>query len=113
MQTETIITARLTPAELVELLRPMIRFELGQLLTSVPAAAEAEELLTVRAAATLLNVCPQTVHDWKRRGVLPYHKMGGRTYLKRADLLNALQAHQRSEKPARKETARPVMRKMA
>ena len=100
---QTVITAGITPAELVELFRPMLRFELNQLLAeSTAPAPEAEELLTVREAAKLLDVCQQTVHDWKRRGVLPYHKMGGRTYLKRADLLNALQSHQRTMKPSRK-----------
>ena len=71
------------------------------------------ELLTVREAAQLLDVCQQTIHDWKRRGMLPYHKLGGRTYIKRADLLQALQGHQRTAKPARREVKRPVMRKLA
>ena len=98
---QTLISA--DPQELVELIRSMLRFELPQLLAVAAAPApEVEELLTVREAAKLLDICQQTVHDWKRRGVLPYHKMGGRTYLKRADLLNALQSHQRTVKPSRR-----------
>lgn len=88
-------------AVVLEKLWPRILFELNKR-AETPAPTEAEELLTVREAADLLDVCQQTVHDWKRRGMLPYHKMGGRTYLKRADLLNALQSHQRTVKPSRK-----------
>lgn len=113
MQTETIITARLTPDELVELLRPMIRFELGQLLTNAPTTPEANEFATIREAAEKYDVCQQTIHDWKRRGLFPFFKMGGRAYIKWADLHKAMQSHQRSEKPARKESGRSVMRKLA
>ena len=40
----------------------------------------------------------QTVHEWKRRGLLKYHKLGSRSYLKRADVLAALQGYQRTVK---------------
>lgn len=54
----------------------MLRFELGQLLAeSAAPAPEAEELLTVREAARLLDVCQATIHDYKRRGMLPYHEV--------------------------------------
>ncbi|WP_414653852.1 helix-turn-helix domain-containing protein [Hymenobacter sp.] len=52
-------------------------------------------MLSVPEAAKMLDICLQTLHDWKR-GLLPYHKLGGRTYLKRSDVLAALQRHQRS-----------------
>ena len=47
---------------------------------------------------TLLGVTVQTVHEWKRRGLLKYHKLGSRSYLKQADVLAALQGHQRTVK---------------
>nr|WP_262898910.1 helix-turn-helix domain-containing protein [Hymenobacter piscis] len=89
-------------AVVLDTLWPKILFKLNERAEVQVSKAPKDELLTVSEAAKMLNVCPQTVHDWKRRGVLPYHKMGGRTYLKRADLLNALQSHQRTVKPSRK-----------
>ena len=58
----------------------------------------ADELLSIREAATLLGVTVQSVHDWKRRGMLRYHKLGSRSYIKRSDITAALQGHQRTVK---------------
>ena len=60
-----------------------------------------DALLTVREAAELLDVTVQTVHEWKRRGLLKYHKLGSRSYLKRADVLSALTGQQRTIKPGK------------
>ncbi|ALW84162.1 hypothetical protein AUC43_03040 [Hymenobacter sedentarius] len=65
-----------------------------------------DELLSIREAAEMLGVTVQTVHEWKRRGLLKYHKLGSRSYLKHSDVLCALQGHQRSEKPGKGATAR-------
>ena len=54
------------------------------------SGAEPEQLLDVRQAAELLGVTWQTVHEWKRRGLLPFNKLGGRTYFKRSEVLAAL-----------------------
>ena len=67
----------------------------------LPAADPPADLLTVREAADLLNVCPQTIHEWKRAGLLSYHKLGRRTYLKHSEVLAALTGHTRSVKPSK------------
>ncbi|QDA60263.1 helix-turn-helix domain-containing protein [Hymenobacter jejuensis] len=107
MQMVIVTTPDQLEAVVLDKLWPRILFELNKRAEAPASTADTETLLTIREAAKLLDVCQQTVHDWKRRGVLPYHKMGGRTYLKRADLLNALKAHQRTEKPARKSAQAP------
>ena len=74
-------------------------------------AADHEELLTVVQAAHLLAVCRQTIHDWVRRGLLPVHKMGRRTYIKRTELLASPRRQERSRKTperARQTTSRPT-----
>jgi excisionase family DNA binding protein len=72
----------------------------GKAQTTAPASAAEEELLTVRQAATLLDVCVATIHEWKRRGLLAYQKVGGRTYFRRSDILTVGTQHQRTAKPA-------------
>ena len=96
---EAIIPVGVAYAQLLEDFRALVRYELQQ----APAAplaypAPADELLSIREAAVLLGVTVQTVHEWKRRGLLKYHKLGSRSYLKRADVLAALQGHQRTVK---------------
>lgn len=99
---KTIITIGVAYAQLIEDVRALVRHELNNR-TPTPSnngtdVGLGEKLLTVREAAVELNVTVQTVHEWKRRGLLKYHKLGSRSYLKRSDVLAALQGHQRSMK---------------
>ncbi len=88
-------------SQFLEDVRAIIRHETAQRPTAAvsPEAEPSTDLLTVQEAAELLDVCPQTIHEWKRRGLLTYHKMGRRTYLKRAEVLAALQSEKRTLKP--------------
>lgn len=99
-----IITTGVDYSQLLDDLRAIIRHEVSHKtpINATLAPDTEPELLTVRSAATYLDICVQTVHDWKRRGILTYYKIGGRTYLKRTDLMHALQTHKRAIKPARK-----------
>jgi len=97
---EPFILSPVPYAQLLEDMRAIIRHETAQRPNpTTPAEADTTtDLLTVPEAAELLDVCPQTIHEWKRRGLLTYHKMGRRTYLKRAEVLAALQSERRTVK---------------
>jgi excisionase family DNA binding protein len=105
---QAIIPVGVTYAQLLEDVRAMFRHEFNTAAPAAPAAGTpaADELLSIQEAAEMLGVTVQTVHEWKRRGLLKYHKLGSRSYLKRADVLAALQGHQRSKKPGKGATAR-------
>jgi excisionase family DNA binding protein len=97
-----IITQGIEYQQLLDDLRALIRHEISAAPTAAATATPtADELLTVADAADLLGVCVATVHEWKRRGVLVYHKIGGRAYLKRSDVLAAGTRHERTAKPSR------------
>jgi excisionase family DNA binding protein len=98
---EAIIPVGVAYAQLLEDVRALVRHEIQHASVAATAAAPAEELLSIREAAALLGVTVQTVHEWKRRGLLMYHKLGSRSYLKRADVLAALQGQQRTVKCGR------------
>jgi excisionase family DNA binding protein len=92
-----------TYAQLLEDVRAVVRHELHHA-PAAPASqptAPADELLTIREAAALLDITVQTVHDWKRRGLLDFHKLGSRSYLKRGEVLAALTAQRRTVKPSK------------
>lgn len=98
----TIITQGVGYPQLLDDLRAIIRHEVGQAQATAPSAPTAkEELLTVRQAATLLDVCVATIHEWKRRGILESRKLGGRVYLSKVQVLSAGTRRQRSEKMGR------------
>jgi hypothetical protein len=98
-----IITQGVEYQQLLDDLRALIRHEMS---LAKPLVAESQqsaddELLTIKQAAALLDVCVATVHEHKRRGLLVYQKLGGRTYIRRSDVLAAGSREQRSQKPAR------------
>lgn len=94
---QAVISVGVEYTQLLEDVRAVVRYELNQHVppTALPTP-QGEELLTVQEAARLLDVTVQTVHDWKRRGLLKYHKLGSRSYIKRADVLAALKGYQRT-----------------
>ena len=105
---QAIILTGDTYAQLIEDVRAVVRHELHHHAPTAPVGntPPADELLSIREAATLLGVTVQTVHEHKRMGRLPYHKLGSRSYIKRGDIMAALQGHQRSEKPGKGITTR-------
>jgi excisionase family DNA binding protein len=96
---EAIIPVGVAYAQLLEDVRAVVRHEL-QHTPPAPTGASptVDELLSIREAAELLGVTVQTVHEWKRIGRLRYHKMGSRSYLKRAEVLASLTPQQRTVK---------------
>jgi excisionase family DNA binding protein len=97
---EAIIPVGVAYAQLLEDVRAVIRHELQHAppAPAGPPTAPLDELLSIREAATMLGVTVQTIHEHKRRGLLRFHKLGSRSYIKRADLLAALQPQQRTVK---------------
>jgi excisionase family DNA binding protein len=101
---EAIIPVGVAYSQLLEDMRALVRHEIQhtQPAGGVPSAAPAaDELLSIREAAELLGVTVQTVHEWKRLGRLKYHKLGSRSYLKRAEVLAALSPQERTKKIGR------------
>jgi hypothetical protein len=92
--------------QLLDDLRDLVRGEVQNIRSAPPSEPETEQLLPVREAAKLLDVCPQTVHEYKRRGLLSFYKLAGRTYLKRDEVLGALQGHHRTIKQGRTNASR-------
>ena len=97
---QAVIPVGVAYAQLLEDVAAVVRHELHHHVPAAPVGntAPADELLSIREAATLLGVTVQTVHEWKRRGLLKFHKLASRSYIKRADVLAALQGHQRTMK---------------
>lgn len=97
---QQVILSGVPYTQLLDDLRTLVRGEM-QNTYSLPVKPEAEpteQLLTVREVSGLLSVCVQTVHEYKRQGILPFYKISGRTYFKRFEVVAALQGYQRTIK---------------
>jgi hypothetical protein len=46
--------------------------------------------LTRQAVAEMLSIDLSTVHNWKTKGILTAHQIGGRVFYKRSDVENAI-----------------------
>ncbi|NIU85935.1 MAG: helix-turn-helix domain-containing protein [Nitrosopumilaceae archaeon] len=44
------------------------------------------ENLTTKQVAKILNVTPRTVVNWRNKGKLPFHKIGGKVLYKKVDV---------------------------
>jgi Helix-turn-helix domain len=84
--------------QFIDTVRAVVKQELSQHQSNQCPAdlAESEKLLTPQQTGELLGICRQTVFDWAKRGLLLPHRLGGRTYFKRGELLAALKS---PEKP--------------
>jgi excisionase family DNA binding protein len=77
----------LTSSQLQELISDAVKKELANFQSS--PQAEADELLTLEVAASMLKVSKVTLHKWKRDGKIKFHRIGSRIRFKKSELLNA------------------------
>ena len=86
-----VLISGLPLADFLDTLRAVVRHEMQGAPAGPDALADTArpDLMTVGQTAALLDLAPQTVHEWARRGLLTPHKLGGRTYFRRAEVLAA------------------------
>lgn len=77
-----------TPEELSELLRPIIREELSLLQTQIPT----NEYLSRQQAADRLHITLPTLHDYTRKGIIQGLRIGGRVLYSEEAIREAVKA---------------------
>lgn len=84
--------------ELRELLESVLADTLPKHLKSAqPLEKPPKEWLSNREAMAFLDASKPTLQRYRSNGTLPYSKIGGKVYYKRADLLRVLREHRVSE----------------
>jgi len=48
------------------------------------------ELLTVNDLCRLFGKTKATIHTWKREGIIPFHRISGRVYFKKSEVMESL-----------------------
>jgi excisionase family DNA binding protein len=83
----------LNELDLQALLRNTIEEVLSK--TTQPAtdkATHSDRLLSIEEVCTLLKISKPTLHNWKREGRLPFHRMGAKVYFKEAEVMEAMKS---------------------
>ncbi len=88
MLSNQIILSGITPADLIELFRPMIQAELHQIKDN-----KEERLISPAEVCKLFNpsISKPTLKAWTAKGLLQDHRLGGRVFYKQSEILNSLQ----------------------
>lgn len=77
-------------AEIVQEVKEVIRYELGNLSNS---GSDSDEYLTTKEAARFLLISERQMRNYKASKVVPYSKIGGRLLFRKADLLAFVETH--------------------
>jgi len=72
------------------LVKDCVKSEIEELKLQSDKKEEADILLSIEQVQELLGETKETIHKWKKKGLLPYHKMNRRLYFKKAEVLDSL-----------------------
>ena len=88
MDNSQVIISGLTPIQLIELFRPMLQQEIAKLKDE-----RTESLLSPAEACKLFNppITRPTLKAWTDKRLLQDHRIGGRVFYKRSEILDSLQ----------------------
>ena len=56
---------------------------------------EKEEILVTEDIQRILKVSRVTIYNWKKKGILPYYRMGNRVYFKKSEVFGLLEVKRR------------------
>jgi len=94
MNEQNIQILNITRQELVEIVKEGVKLELnrqrsmGTPLNGLTISGEDTKYLTSVDVSKMLKVTVQTLHNWKRKGILIPLKIGGRVLYKKEDVCN-------------------------
>lgn len=70
--------------------KTLIKESIQELQQNTDEGFQKEELLNAKQAAAYLNISAPTLHKWKREGIIPFYKRGGRVIFKKSELYNSI-----------------------
>lgn len=80
----------LQPEELRTLIKSAVTEALAGHQSSQQQQPEPEELLRVNQLAEFLHVSKVTIHNWKRKGLIPFHRLSNKVFFKKSEVISSL-----------------------
>jgi excisionase family DNA binding protein len=90
---ETIFT-NMTKDDFRSFIQDAISEILADSQTATPPTPQPERLLNIEDVCSLLQISKPTLHNWKREGWLPFHRIGSKVYFREREVLEAIKTHQ-------------------
>lgn len=81
--------------ELKELIRNGVSEVLSKQTNTPESKPYSDDLLNIEDIQKIFKVSKVTVHKWKKKGLLPFHKMNRKVYFKKSEVLDAMQHKKR------------------
>lgn len=76
-----------------EAFRGIVRNAFPELFLQPTSPKEKDELLTIDEACEEFGISKTTLGEWKKRGIVPFIRLGRRIYFERTKLLEAGRGH--------------------
>lgn len=83
--------------ELTDIIRDCVREEVDKAKSGEENSGK-DILLKPAAAARFLKVSKVTLFNWRKAGILPYHRIASRIYFKKHELIEAMKTAPRNKK---------------
>lgn len=90
MTPSTTILFNVSPEDLQNMIKNSVREELSKLNSennSQPTSPGVEQPITQAEAIEFLQKSRQTINEWRRKGLIKGHKLGGRIYFYKSQLV--------------------------
>ncbi|MHA1973115.1 MAG: helix-turn-helix domain-containing protein [Candidatus Hodarchaeales archaeon] len=85
----------LTIPALVEIIRNCVKEEFEKRPAESICKEDHEKLLSTEEVCKIFNVSTVTLYKWKKKGLIPYYKVGRRVYFKNSEIIESLKTKKR------------------
>lgn len=92
---EQILVTTLQVEDLQNLIISSLKQVLKEITDEKNRTEENEEILTTEDIQKIFKVSKVTIHKWKKKGILPYYKMGRKVYYKKSEIFGLLEGKRR------------------
>ncbi len=83
---ERLLFTSISVEELTSLIQQCIKDELAELDTQKESSSVRDELVTIDDVVRMFRISKVTLHDWKKKGILPYYRISRRVYFKLSEM---------------------------
>lgn len=93
---ERLLFTTISVDELTSLIQQSVRDEFSKIDNQKSTKLNDNELITIDDVVKIFRISKVTLHDWKKKGILPYYRISRRVYFKLSELDELLEANRKN-----------------